>query len=43
MHLRTLGKLELEPTDFPHPKSLLLLCYLSLSGAQDRRRLTRLF
>lgn len=43
MHLRTLGSLAVEGMDFPHPKLLLLLSYLSVSGPQPRGRLARLF
>lgn len=43
MVLRTLGGLELEGVVFPRPKLLLLLCYLALEGAQDRRHLAELF
>ncbi|MFO7544060.1 MAG: tetratricopeptide repeat protein [Trueperaceae bacterium] len=43
MHLRTLGNLALEGVDFPQPKLLLLLSYLSVAGPQPRGRLARLF
>src|SRR5690606_23131366 len=43
MHLRTLGTLALAGADFSHPKLLLLLSYLSLTGPQPRGRLARLF
>jgi len=43
MHLRTLGTLALAGADFSHPKLLLLLSYLSITGPQPRGRLARLF
>lgn len=43
MQLRTLGRLKLEGTDFGRPKPLLLLMYLALEGAKDRRHLAELF
>lgn len=41
--IRTLGRLDLEGAEFPNPKLLLLLTYLSLEGPQPRRRLAELF
>ncbi|UCH26109.1 MAG: tetratricopeptide repeat protein [Trueperaceae bacterium] len=43
MILRTLGGLELEGADFHRPKPLLLLAYLVLEGARERRYLAELF
>ena len=43
MFLRTFGGLVLEAAAFTRPKPLLLLCYLALEGAQDRRFLAELF
>ncbi len=43
MYLRTLGGLALEGSEFRRPKSLLLLAYLALEGAQPRRYLAELF
>ncbi len=43
MLLRTLGKLELQKTNFSRPKPLLLLCYLALEGPQERRHVAELF
>jgi predicted ATPase len=43
MHLRTLGKLALESVDFPRPKLLLLLAYLAIEGAKEKRHLHELF
>ncbi|AZI44398.1 NACHT domain-containing protein [Deinococcus psychrotolerans] len=43
MYLRTLGKLELQGATYARPKSLLLLCYLALEGARDRRHLSEVF
>ncbi len=43
MLLRTLGKLELQQTNFSRPKPLLLLCYLALEGPQERRHMAELF
>jgi predicted ATPase/DNA-binding SARP family transcriptional activator len=43
MRLRTLGRLELEGSGLNRPKPLLLLCYLALEGAQERRHLAELF
>jgi len=43
MRLRTLGGLALEGTTFTRPKPLLLLAYLAVEGAQDRRHLAELF
>lgn len=43
MRLRTLGGLALEGSDFRRPKPLLLLTYLSIEGARDRRHLSQLF
>ena len=43
MRLRTFGSLELQGSRFNRPKPLLLLCYLTLEGAKDRRYLSTLF
>ena len=43
MRLRTLGKLALESVDFPRPKLLLLLAYLAIEGAKEKRHLYELF
>lgn len=43
MLLRTLGKLEIDGVGLPNPKLLLLLCYLSLQGPQERSRLAKVF
>ena len=43
MLLCTLGKLELQQTNFSRPKPLLLLCYLALEGPQERRHMAELF
>ncbi len=43
MRLRTFGGLELEGTSFKQGKPLLLVAYLCLEGAQDRRHLAELF
>jgi predicted ATPase len=43
MHLQTLGGLRLEGADFHRPKPLLLLAYLAVEGAKDRRHLAELF
>jgi predicted ATPase len=43
MRLCTLGGLQLEGSDFRQPKPLLLLAYLCLEGAQERRHLAELF
>lgn len=43
MLLKTLGGLALEGTTFQRPKLLLLLSYLALEGAKDRRFLSELF
>jgi predicted ATPase len=43
MHLKTLGGLTLEPGDFSRPKPLLLLAYLSVEGAKEKRHLYELF
>ncbi len=43
MKLRTLGKLQLEESDFTRQKPLLLLCYLAIEGPQSRRVLADLF
>ena len=43
MLIRALGNLTLDGSDFPYPKLLLLLTYLSLEGAQQRRRVAQLF
>ncbi len=41
--LNVLGGLKLEPSPFTQPKPLVLLSYLSLEGAQQRRHLAELF
>ncbi len=43
MHLKTLGGLTLEPSDFSRPKPLLLLAYLAVEGAKEKRHLYELF
>ena len=43
MQLRTLGGLNLEGVPFTRPKPLLLLAFLSLEGAQERRYLAEFF
>ncbi len=43
MRLRTLGGLKLEASDFQRPKPLLLLAYLAVEGAKDRRHLAEFF
>lgn len=43
MRLLTLGKVCLEGCDFSRPKPLLLLCYITLEGPQERRTLADLF
>lgn len=43
MYLRTLGGLRLRDTQFQRPKPLLLLAYLVVEGAKDRRFLAELF
>lgn len=43
MYLRTLGGLELTASKLTRPKPLLLLTYLVLEGAKDRRHLSELF
>jgi predicted ATPase len=43
MVLRTLGGLTLEGSTLGRPKPLLLLAYLALEGAQDRKHLSELF
>lgn len=43
MRLCTLGKLELEGSNFTQAKALLLLAYLAVEGPQERRRLAELF
>ena len=43
MRLQTLGGLRLENSDFGRPKPLLLLAYLAVEGAKDRRHLAELF
>ncbi len=43
MKLQTLGGLALSDSQFKRPKPLLLLCYLALQGAQERRFLVELF
>jgi predicted ATPase/DNA-binding SARP family transcriptional activator len=41
--LKLMGGLTLDPAGFTQPKPLLLLAYLALEGAQQRRRLAELF
>ena len=41
--LKLMGGLTLDPAVFTQPKPLLLLAYLALEGAQQRRRLAELF
>lgn len=43
MHLRTLGRLELEGSDFTQPQPLLLLAYLCSEGKTSRQTLGELF
>ncbi len=43
MYLKTLGRLELRAGKLSRPKPLLLLTYLALEGAKDRRHLSELF
>ncbi len=43
MRIRTLGGLALDGANFTRPKPLLLLTYLALEGAQERRYLAELF
>ena len=43
MRIRTLGALALDGANFTRPKPLLLLAYLALEGAQERRYLAELF
>ena len=43
MRLQTLGGLKLEASDFQRPKPLLLLAYLAVEGAKDRRHLAEFF
>ncbi len=43
MQLKTLGKLSLDSVDFPRPKLLLLLAYLAIEGAKEKRHLYELF
>jgi predicted ATPase len=43
MRLQTLNGLRLEGADFHRPKPLLLLAYLAVEGAKDRRHLAELF
>ena len=43
MNLQTLGGLKLQDSDFTRPKPLLLLGYLALEGARDRRHIAELF
>ena len=43
MLLKTLGGLSLHPGDFSRPKPLLLLAYLAVEGAKDKRHLYELF
>lgn len=43
MYLKTLGRLELGAGKLSRPKPLLLLTYLALEGAKDRRHLSELF
>ena len=42
MRLRTLGRLELEGSEFTQAKALLLLAFLAVEGPQERRRLAEL-
>ena len=42
-HLKLMGGLSLDSRDFTQPKPLLLLAYLALEGAQQRRHLAELF
>lgn len=43
MHLRTLGGLKLEHSNFHRLKPLLLLTYLAVEGAKEKRHLQELF
>jgi predicted ATPase/DNA-binding SARP family transcriptional activator len=43
MQLKTLGELHLVSSDLKRPVPLLLACYLSLEGPQERRHLAELF
>ena len=43
MTLRTLGELRLETAAFKRAKTLLLVAYLALEGARDRRHIAELF
>ena len=43
LSLKTLGDLRLIPNTFQRPKPLLLLVYLALEGAKDRRHIAELF
>ncbi len=43
VRLKTLGDLRLIPNTFQRPKPLLLLVYLALEGAKDRRHIAELF
>ena len=43
MRLKTLGGLALEPSGFGRPKPLLLLAYLAVEGAKEKRHLYELF
>ena len=43
MRLRTLGNLQVEGCDFKRSKPLMLLSYLAVEGAKDRRYLSQLF
>ena len=43
MRLKTLGGLALESSGFSRPKPLLLLAYLAVEGAKDKRHLYELF
>ncbi len=43
VRLKTLGELKLIATTFQRPKPLLLLVYLALEGAKDRRHIAQLF
>lgn len=43
MLLRTLGGLKLQASDFYQTKPLLLLAYLAMEGAKERRHLRNLF
>ncbi len=43
MRLKSLGGLSLEPGEFSRPKPLLLLAYLTVEGAKEKRHLYELF